>query len=224
MYSVETMSRLVLISICALLLSHVASSTKSSTKNKERRLIAPLDSIYPGYTGNLTVTGMFAITYSSGTNTTFRIHYDLKGLDPACSTGCGIHIHTGTTCSNASLVGGHYWTPTNISNPWNPVLYYASKNGTASGIVSLSNGYNYSNNIGHAVVVHTANGTRVACGTLKATKGTLKAAMGPYPGNTSPYGLNGTITLSFLADNSMLFSYSLRGKYLHIEMEAAPSV
>lgn len=198
-----------LITLCLLLVTHVSSS-RTSMRNAQRRLIAVLGS-YPGYTGNLTVTGSFAISYGQSTNTTFRAHYDLRGLDPACSSGCGIHIHTGTTCSDASLVGGHYWTPTNITDPWNSVMYYASINGTASGVLLFSNGYNYSNNLGHSVVVHTAGGARVACGTLQATKGNLKATMGNYPGNTSPYGLNGTISLSFLASDSMIFGYDLRG-------------
>jgi hypothetical protein len=182
--------------------------------NGKKKLIASLRT-YPGYTGKLKVSGRFTMYYISTKNTTFRANFDLKGLDPACSTGCGIHITNGTTCSNASLVGVHYWTaPTNISDPWKPVNYYASKKGTAVGNFFFSNGYNYTNNIRHAVVVHTLDGTRVACGTLQATKGNLKAVMGPFPGNTSPYTLNGNITVSFLADDSMLFSYDLKGMFI----------
>jgi len=198
------MRPILFISLLALI-THAVNSMKN-----QRRLISSFGK-YPGYTGNLTVTGSFSMIYKSTTNATFRAHFDLKGLDSACSTGCGIHIHTGTTCSNASLVGGHYWTPTNITDPWDSVFYYASKNGTASGLTSLSSGYNYMDNIGHAVVVHTAGGTRVACGILQATKGNLKAVMGPHPGNTSPYALNGTITVTFLADDSMRMSYNLNG-------------
>jgi hypothetical protein len=200
-----------LIALCIILLSHHAVSAK---KKVPRRLIAAL-STYPGYTGNLTVTGSVAISFSRTNTTEFKAHYFLKGLDPACSAGCGFHIHTGTTCSNASLVGGHYWTPSTIADPWDYIFYYASKNGTASGIASsFSSGYNYSSNIGHAVVIHTAGGTRVACGTLQATKGQLKAEMGQYPGNSSPYNMSGKVAVTFLADDTMRVSFDIEGTFL----------
>ena len=192
---------------------HVVGSNKN-----QHRLIASMDR-YPGYTGNLNVTGNVVVNFNRQLNSTvnqtfpFRVYFDLKGLDPACSAGCGIHIHTGTTCSNASLVGGHYWTPANMTNPWSQTFYNASVNGTARGNFPVVNGFNHSSNLGHSLVVHTVGGSRVACGTLLGTTGTLVAEIGQYPGSTSPYFLNGTVSVTFLTDDSMRFSYNLKGTY-----------
>ena len=55
------------------------------------------------------------------------ISMNLAGVDGRCSAGdctagncCGAHIHTGTSCSLAGLVGGHFYgtssDPVTISN------------------------------------------------------------------------------------------------------------
>ena len=68
---------------------------------------------YPGYSGNLAVAGTVSIATAGTTQT---IDLSFTGLDAACAAGagpagnsCGVHIHSGKTCSDASLVGGHYF-------------------------------------------------------------------------------------------------------------------
>merc|ERR1719164_359233 len=68
----------------------------------------------------------------------------MKGLEDACKTtpegvanACGIHIHEGKTCDDASAVGGHYFATD--SDPWSP-LGYNSLFGYARGSVKAAIG------------------------------------------------------------------------------------
>ena len=65
---------------------------------------------YPGYGGALTVSGAVTQMVTVGSTPTFDLSF--TGLDPACVAGagsadnsCGVHIHSGKSCSDASLVG-----------------------------------------------------------------------------------------------------------------------
>jgi hypothetical protein len=77
-------------------------------------------------------------------------------------------------CSSHAVIGGHYWTPSNATNPWNSAAakYFVTPLGKkgkryeANGNFSVANGYSYEENLGHAVVVHQYNGGRIACGVL----------------------------------------------------------
>ena len=79
--------------------------------------------------------------------------------------------------ANASAVGGHFWTPATAPDPWlgMPAMWASDANGNAVGSFTVEgpyytgNGYGYAGNLGHAVVVHNPNGTRVGCGVLTAT-------------------------------------------------------
>merc|ERR1712078_924141 len=92
---------------------------------------------YPGYEGPLKVTGeVNAYLAKSGSA---YLTYSLRGLEDACKTtpegvanACGIHIHEGKTCDDASAVGGHYFATD--SDPWSP-LGYNSVFGYARGSV-----------------------------------------------------------------------------------------
>eukprot|EP00041_Stephanoeca_diplocostata_P039590 m.1637119 g.1637119 ORF g.1637119 m.1637119 type:complete len:2167 (+) comp25481_c0_seq1:68-6568(+) len=95
------------------------------------------------------------------------IMYDMSGL-PASSSG-GMHIHSGTTCDAAALVGGHYWQPMNMTDPWNVIMWTSDASGRAVGNVTVTSGFGYGDNIGHALVVHASNGTRIGCGVLQST-------------------------------------------------------
>merc|ERR1712137_1511973 len=88
---------------------------------------------YPGYTGKLKVEGNVN-AYLSKTGNAY-VTYEMKGLEDACKTtpegvanACGIHIHEGKTCDDASAVGGHYYATD--SDPWG-VLGYNSRYGKA---------------------------------------------------------------------------------------------
>jgi len=118
---------------------------------------------YPGYTGDLRVTGEVN-AYLGNTGNTW-VTYFLNGLEEACRTipegvanACGIHIHEGTTCEDASI-GGHYFATG--SDPWLG-LGYSARGGKAQGSVQANIGLG-GDILGRAIVVHDSTGARVAC-------------------------------------------------------------
>ena len=73
---------------------------------------------YPDYVGNIDVSDgtSEAIIEFRGTDMIFNLF--AKGAEPGCIY-CGFHIHSGTTCNDATLVGGHYWdTEGGLDDPW----------------------------------------------------------------------------------------------------------
>ncbi len=47
-------------------------------------------------------------------------------LEDTCTAAncCGVHIHVGKTCSDATAIGGHFWNSDNLStDPWLTVMY-----------------------------------------------------------------------------------------------------
>ena len=46
-----------------------------------------------------------------------KFSHTVAGAELRCEN-CGIHIHTGTTCNDASLVGGHYWDASKTEDLW----------------------------------------------------------------------------------------------------------
>merc|ERR1719321_297529 len=101
---------------------------------------------YPGYEGSLKVTGEVNAYLAKSGNA--YVTYNLKGLEDACKTtpegvanACGIHIHEGMTCDDADAVGGHYYDTDSIeSDPWSPVTYQASADGSSWGTTSAGIG------------------------------------------------------------------------------------
>ena len=111
----------------------------------------------------------------------------------------GIHIHAGTTCANATLVGGHYWTPATNPDPWTSVQWRSLASGVAITEYTVNTGYPLARHWGHAEVVHALNGARVGCGVLTST--TMPPTTAPTQSPTwaptlSPASTNGTSTRS----------------------------
>jgi len=128
---------------------------------------------YPAYEGNLDIRGKVRVAY---THENLMFRYKLKGADIDCKE-CGIHIHSGTTCNNATLVGGHYWDDHNgsMSDPWNlegGSTYSTNLGGFTKNSFRFNAGFDAQENIGHAVVVHDKEGTRYGCGVLSTDKAT----------------------------------------------------
>ena len=66
---------------------------------------------YPGYTGTYKPSGTVTVTFND--DDTFTFQFKVKGIEANCS-GCGIHIHAGTSCATHELVKGHGWN--SVSN------------------------------------------------------------------------------------------------------------
>jgi Cu/Zn superoxide dismutase len=157
-----------------------------------------------------------------------RVSVNLQGLDLS-STG-GVHIHAGTTCADAFLVGGHYWTPTSDPDPWTTVMWTSNANGAATADFTVSTGYPLASNYGHAVVVHAPNGTRVGCGVLTSTSNAptavptapptvaptalvgpaLIATIGAYPGYIGN-AASGTVLVTAASAGQLRLSANLEG-------------
>jgi len=165
----------------------LSKSRKSakSCKMKKMTLETCLD-VYPGYSGELDdVAGKVKVSFK-GTDQALK--YNMKNTDIDC-VDCGIHIHSGTTCNNTDLVGGHYWSP-NVEDPWTTAggsTYDSDSTGKARGDFHLNAGTNYYDNVGHAVVVHDRDGNRYGCGVLSSTK----IPKGSCLGKTSKNAKNG---------------------------------
>lgn len=76
----------------------------------------------------------------------------------------------GVTCAAADQVLGHYWDINEPKpDPWvasNGAFYNTDATGDAKGFFQVDSGFNYTENIGHAVVFHAQDGSRIGCGTL----------------------------------------------------------
>ena len=106
------------------------------------------------------------------------LKYNLKGAAPGCAD-CGLHIHTGKTCDDKDLVGGHYWDPAKTIDLWTTAggtVYNTPATATSTtGSFSLNNGFDVEGNDSHAVVVHDSTGARYGCGVLSTSRKVAKA-------------------------------------------------
>jgi Cu/Zn superoxide dismutase len=129
---------------------------------------------YPGSTSS--ASGTVSISFNKDGDMTIKM--DVSGVVATCTdtvTGanqCGIHIHEGTTCNNAAMVGGHFWSPAfSASDPWVNVRYNGEPNGDSDYATTLTggNGYGADINQGRAFVIHNDSvpGGRIGCGLLE---------------------------------------------------------
>ena len=129
---------------------------------------------YFDYDGMWAVAGTVTVTT---TGTTQTLDMTLSGVDNYCSVyhagadpnTCGIHVHSGTTCTDDA--GGHYYNEETITDdPWASIRYggKGTVSGTADGVVSVDTGLQLSELAGHAFIVHGWYGERVACALLAA--------------------------------------------------------
>ena len=98
--------------------------------------------------------------------TQVTFHYDLSGVDATCTSdgptegvdnSCGIHFHAGTSCETDEDVGGHYYS--SAEDPWVTEAFYDAEIGS----VVVEYGYTYAETLGHVLVLHDVDGTRITC-------------------------------------------------------------
>jgi len=186
---------------------------------------------YPGYTGDLNITGTVSASYNpypdrdSPAGTVF-MGFDLHGYEvencktvpEGVSNACGIHIHSGKTCDDASMVGGHYYSDSIESDPWAPITYSSFWPGPGLGIREVTIGA-AQDITGRAMVVHDSTGARVACALVES--GVYSFNLGPYPGYTGDLKVNGYVDALYHTDEDTVYiSYILTG----IEAEECKSI
>lgn len=48
-------------------------------------------------------------------------------------SGCGVHIHTGTSCVDRAAIGSHYYEDPVLSDPWTNERYTSSESASDAG-------------------------------------------------------------------------------------------
>jgi len=179
---------------------------------------APYFASYPGYSGNLSVSGTVQIRAADVGSTTQTLEWSLDGIDADCTSGagddvangCGIHVHEGTSCANLRPprdVGGHYYSSDLSADLWADVVYVASANSSySSGSTTVVTGLTLSEMEGKVFVVHDTGGTRIACGILSSSSLTTGlSTLAAYPGYSGDYSsVSGTVTIRAATDDSAL--------------------
>lgn len=185
---------------------------------------------------DLSPTGIAYAKFKTSQSVDLDFKFKLHDVEGHCKD-CGIHIHAGMSCDNHVNVLGHHWTPADADDPWNEVTYTSKRKGKAKGrYFNISNGYNYDENIGHAVVVHGIDGVRVGCGVLEeiecsslpmrrtimteralfdgfGDKPVLTACIGKYPayeGSLEGVVPSGTVKAAFGKRGNFVFAHSLK--------------
>merc|ERR1712166_470988 len=122
---------------------------------------------YPGYAGSVNLAGTVKATATGMDHfsSTIDLDYQLTGAEPLAQGG--IHIHTGTTCADASLVSGHYFAT--ASDPWSTTTtYQADGIGAVTGtIAGVAAGLGFNAITDHTIVVHDSAGARIGCGVCR---------------------------------------------------------
>lgn len=175
---------------------------------------------YPGSSTNATVAGKL---YVLPVGNQHKISWKLTGTDDACPMGsgnvCGIHIHKGRDCSDASTIEGHLFSNSLSDDPWTAVRYN-STNGMATSETGelVVMGLPTSDLVGRAVIVHNSVGAgeRIACGVLEvvAPKPSLSVSSWVrYPGSSTSLAVSGTVTIRQLpaVEPTISVTWSLGG-------------
>jgi len=144
-------------------------------KGKTGQCIGPakgkkLQACITAYPGTIsTVSGKVVVRFDEDTD---DLTYEYKFRDLEASVVAGTHIHSGTACDDATLVGGHYWDKGpngTIPDPWTAeygAVYSTNAGGNGKGSFTINSGYGFEENDLHAVVLHDSTGARVGCGVL----------------------------------------------------------
>jgi len=158
----------------------MATTTTSTASGASTTTIAPFTTAeaviypYPDYKGDVHVAG--TVTLEPAADKAVKLSWKLTGVEAnACkgappagvANACGVHIHVGMGCKNASAVGGHYYDANIKTDPWSASCYNTSntpQQSEGSNVVDF--GEVYESIAGRAFVVHDSTGARIGCGEI----------------------------------------------------------
>merc|ERR1719159_2255535 len=89
----------------------------------------------------------------------------IGGADCTAANGCGVHVHSGNSCSDSATQGGHFYAES--SDPWSPIGYVAT-NAQGATTFSFLVSTSATSIRGKPFIVHDNAGARIACGLLSA--------------------------------------------------------
>jgi hypothetical protein len=89
---------------------------------------------------------------------------DPVGTDCTAVNGCGVHVHSGESCVNTMMQGGHYYST--VDDPWVTPGYLTTDAEGSSAIFFECVSTGETEFEGRAFLVHASDGTRVSCGLL----------------------------------------------------------
>ena len=121
---------------------------------------------YPGTTGP--IFGAVSYTFDKEAVTVVGAVSGVeasKSVKAGVGNSMGVHIHSGFTCSNASLVGGHYFSADQV-DPWSNVVYKSTSSGNGFfkvQILAADMGTTSASTAGRAFVIHNEAGGRIGC-------------------------------------------------------------
>jgi len=139
----------------------------------------------------------------------------VAGLE-ASVTGAGIHVHTGFSCEDASLVLDHYFEDGTV-DPWLVTTYDTDANGIAAVSLVVPD-FTMKGRLpiaGRALVLHASNGDRVGCGLVEPTSGSF-VSFETYPGYSGTYEPVGTLLVTDAGSTSV----AIEGTVAGLEMNA----
>lgn len=201
--------------------SDSSMETAKSGRRGNRHLTACIG-LFPGYTGRLRPMGWLEIEFPKDKDNVFDVEYDIVGLEQ--DVRGRIAIQEGKSCEDAALVGRQFWSHATMDDPWS-VKYSCGYDGKTQGEFGVSDGLEYKEHIGHAVVIHAADETTIGCGILVKGRENcqtrqLSACISTFPDYVGPLSPSGKVEVSFSMDGSFEFSYDLKG----LEAEAKAGV
>lgn len=184
---------------------------------------------YPGSSTTAVLAGAIFITPITVNGTVqHRLQWKLTGTDDECGNEtesgnvCGIHIHVGKDCADATTIGGHLHS-TDIADPWTTVRY-ASVAGASTELAgqSVETGLTTDDLLKRVVVVHNSVGAgeRIACGiatvvpAIPKTERLIVKKWVKYPGSAWTANVSGTVTIepkTAAVVDTVALSWDLKG-------------
>jgi len=140
--------------------------------------------------GEVTIFASSTGLQGVGSATGLETNVSADAADCTATNGCGVHVHSGTSCDNTTTQGGHYFF-TGGSDPWSSIGYSSSSNsGDATFNFDVTN--SATDISGKPFIIHNKSGGRVACGILsEVTTGVTEASLT----DLSSTGVSGSVTI-----------------------------